>query len=179
MTAETKPKLRPLQPIPVKDGGQQLICLRDASGLTDTTIALSPHAFFLAALCDGQHSLRDIQLQYMRKFGDLIMTEKIEEVVSQLDQALLLDNDRFRAHRRSLIDDFARRLVAHNPLAEEAHRDVMRLSFLLGAIEWHRVTTGPQGMTAGGEPERAFFARMDAAIDLGPCRRFPQLRQDP
>jgi len=39
--------------------------------------------------------------------------------------------------------------------------------FLHGAIEWHRVTTGPQGMTAGGDPEKAFFARMNAAIELG------------
>lgn len=42
--------------------------------------------------------------------------------------------------------------------------------FLLGGIEWHRVTTGPQGFTAGGEAETRFFARMDAAIETGERR---------
>ncbi len=39
--------------------------------------------------------------------------------------------------------------------------------FLLGGIEWHRLTTGPQGFVGGGAAEVAFFARMDAAIALG------------
>ncbi|NNE42649.1 MAG: hypothetical protein HKN12_00445, partial [Gemmatimonadetes bacterium] len=39
--------------------------------------------------------------------------------------------------------------------------------FLLGGIEWHRLTTGPQGFTGGGATERDFFARMDAAIAVG------------
>jgi tetratricopeptide (TPR) repeat protein len=39
--------------------------------------------------------------------------------------------------------------------------------FLLGGIEWHRLTTGPQGFVGGGTAEVAFFARMDAAIALG------------
>jgi tetratricopeptide (TPR) repeat protein len=47
------------------------------------------------------------------------------------------------------------------------HPESPAADFLLGAIEWHRVTTGPQGMTAGGKAEQAFFARMDSAIALG------------
>ncbi|HMB69802.1 MAG TPA: hypothetical protein VKU85_10840, partial [bacterium] len=39
--------------------------------------------------------------------------------------------------------------------------------FLLGGIQWHVVTTGPQGFTAGGEAERRFFAHMDDAIAAG------------
>ena len=39
--------------------------------------------------------------------------------------------------------------------------------FLIGGIEWHRLTTGPQGFVGAGTAEAAFFARMDAAITLG------------
>ncbi|MGQ0723189.1 MAG: tetratricopeptide repeat protein [Candidatus Eiseniibacteriota bacterium] len=39
--------------------------------------------------------------------------------------------------------------------------------FLLGGVEWHHVTTGPSGFSAGGDAERSFFARMDRAIELG------------
>ncbi len=63
---------------------------------------------------------------------------------------------------------------AREARAEEAferirarHPDSPAPDFLIGAIEWHRVTTGPQGMTAGGDAEKAFFARMDAAIERG------------
>jgi tetratricopeptide (TPR) repeat protein len=49
----------------------------------------------------------------------------------------------------------------------ERHPESPAADFLLGAIEWHRVTTGAQGMMSGGEAERAFFARMDSAIGLG------------
>lgn len=42
--------------------------------------------------------------------------------------------------------------------------------FLLGGIQWHLVTTGPQGFTAGGELEQRFFAHMDDAIAAGEAR---------
>ena len=105
---DDRPKLRPLQPIPVNDGGQQVVCLRDPTGLSNKTIALSPRAFFLAALCDGEHTIRDIQTAYVRRFGDLIMTDQIRQVIEQLDEALFLENARFEGHRRKLIESFAR-----------------------------------------------------------------------
>lgn len=42
--------------------------------------------------------------------------------------------------------------------------------FLLGGIDWHLLTTGPQGFSAGGDAEKSFFARMDAAIEAGEAR---------
>jgi tetratricopeptide (TPR) repeat protein len=47
--------------------------------------------------------------------------------------------------------------------------------FLLGGVEWHRVTTGPAGFTEGGAAEASFFRRMDEAIRLGEAA----VRDDP
>ncbi|HMB69948.1 MAG TPA: tetratricopeptide repeat protein, partial [bacterium] len=52
------------------------------------------------------------------------------------------------------------RIRARNPASPAA-------DFLLGGVEWHRVTTGPAGFTEGGPAEKSFFARMDSAIALG------------
>jgi tetratricopeptide (TPR) repeat protein len=47
------------------------------------------------------------------------------------------------------------------------HPESPAADFLLGGVEWHRVTTGPAGFTEGGAAETSFFQRMDAAIELG------------
>jgi AmmeMemoRadiSam system protein B len=52
--------------------------------------------FFIVSLFDGKHSVLDIQAEYMRKYGELIYREKIEEIIDQLDAQLLLDSEHFR-----------------------------------------------------------------------------------
>ncbi len=103
---EDKPKLRPVEAVPLKAEGEQLIYLRDPSGLSHNTVALSPRAFFLAALCDGEHTLREIQAAYVRRFGDLIYLERIEELLRQLDEALLLEGERIESHRRKVLEEY-------------------------------------------------------------------------
>src|SRR3989304_10023534 len=99
---DERPKLRQVEMIPFASGGERLICFRDPTGLSNQTIVLPPRAFFLAALCDGKHTLREIQAEYMRQFGDLLFLEKIEEVIRQLDAALMIESETFEAHRRAV-----------------------------------------------------------------------------
>lgn len=103
-----KPKLRALEAIPFQSSGEQLVCLRDPTGVSRKTVVLPPRAFFIAAQLDGKHTLREIQEEYVQRFGDLVFMEKIEELVGQLDEALLLEGARFEAQRRAVIEEFAR-----------------------------------------------------------------------
>ena len=111
-----KPKLRPIEAIPAELQGEQMVCLRDPSGMSNRTALLPPRAFFIAALCDGEHTLRDIQTEYVRRFGDLLFLEKIEELIRRLDEALLLEGERFEAHRQALAEEFA-----HSRVRRAAH----------------------------------------------------------
>ena len=79
-----------------------MICLRDTQGLTDKLLFLPPNLFFIVSLFDGHHALLDIQTAYARRFGDLLFTDKIRELIDQLDEHYLLENDRFRERKEQL-----------------------------------------------------------------------------
>ena len=84
--------------------------------------------------------------------------------VSLLDDASMADAqaglDLLYHGRTAEAEAAFERVRARNPESPAA-------DFLLGGIEWHRVTTGPDGFVEGGAAEQSFFARMDAAISLG------------
>jgi hypothetical protein len=48
----------------------------------------------------------DIQAEYMRKFGEFLYTEKVQEVISQLDENLFLEGERFQEALRQKEEDF-------------------------------------------------------------------------
>ena len=101
------PKLRPLEAIPVQMQGRQMIALRDPQGLAPQTISLSRDLFFIVSLFDGEHSVVDIQTEYARRFGELIFSEKIQEIVEQLDANYFLDSERFSEFVSGLEREFA------------------------------------------------------------------------
>ncbi|MEZ5066426.1 MAG: tetratricopeptide repeat protein [bacterium] len=82
----------------------------------------------------------------------------------------VLDGDAMVAARAGLEELYHARTAEAAEQFERVREllpDSPAADFLLGGIEWHRLTTGPQGFVAGGELEAAFFARMDSAIALG------------
>ena len=100
------PKIRNINAFLTKISGQDMICLQDPAGINEEMIFVSPDTFFIISLFDGQHSLLDIQSEYMRRFGQLLYTEKINEVIDDLDSRLLLDSDKFRDFKRQMYDEF-------------------------------------------------------------------------
>ena len=100
------PKLRPIEAFPVESSGRKMICLRDPHNFTDNVIMVPFNFFFIIQLFDGQHTILDIQAEYMRKYGDLLFKEKILEIVEQLDSHFLLDSERFQQFRKGLEDEF-------------------------------------------------------------------------
>jgi AmmeMemoRadiSam system protein B len=92
-----KPKLRPLNAVPVQHDGQELICLYDATGLAEKQVLVNPQTFFILSRFDGEHTLDEIKLAYTRRFGELLLGDRVAQIVEQLDEALLLDSDRLSA----------------------------------------------------------------------------------
>ncbi len=96
------PKLRRLEAFPAKQQGREVIALRDPEGYLGGIVALAPPIYYIAALCDGTRSLRELQAAYVRRFGDIVTSEQVAAIVTELGDKLLLDNDGFRAYKGRL-----------------------------------------------------------------------------
>ncbi len=90
------PKLRNINIFPIQNSGQTMLCLQDPQNISDKALFLTPPLYFIVCLFDGQHSILDIQAEYMRRFGEFLYTERLQEIVTQLDEALFLEGQRFQ-----------------------------------------------------------------------------------
>ena len=111
------PKLRNVEVFPVQMEGRKLICFRDPQRIAENMVFLPQGALFFVSLFDGNHSIRDIQVEYMRRFGELIYSDQIVEIAEYLDQNYLLENERFREYRRKIEADFLRSSIRKPILA--------------------------------------------------------------
>ncbi|MBN2323186.1 MAG: AmmeMemoRadiSam system protein B [Spirochaetes bacterium] len=99
------PKLRPLEAIPAEEG---TVCLRDPAGFSDKLVFLPRELFFIVILFDGSHSILDIQEAYTRKFGELLFSARVREIIDKLDSALFLESERFEKYKENAIAGFKR-----------------------------------------------------------------------
>jgi AmmeMemoRadiSam system protein B len=120
---ETKPRIRPVEAIPLEAEGRKMIVLRDGSGISDAQLVVSPTAFFVVTLFDGTNTVRDMQAAFMRKVGELLPSEKIQEIVERLDDAMLLEGPRFDSHLEGLIAEFRDSPVRAPTLAGQAYEE--------------------------------------------------------
>ncbi|MBN1838158.1 MAG: AmmeMemoRadiSam system protein B, partial [Spirochaetales bacterium] len=97
------PKLRPVEAIATQDG---LVCLRDPLGFSDQLVFLPQEALFVVSLFDGRHTIRDVQYEFSRRFGTILPSGKVEEIVEQLDGCLFLESERFREARDRAVAAF-------------------------------------------------------------------------
>jgi AmmeMemoRadiSam system protein B len=102
------PKLRPIEAFPVQVDGREVICLRDPTQLTEAAVFVPHEALFILAHFDGQHSLLDIQEAFTRRYGQLLYSDTLKELIATLDAHLLLDSERFQSYKRQVIEDFRR-----------------------------------------------------------------------
>lgn len=93
---EERPKVRGIDITPVRVDGQPHFVVRDPLGLTERMLLLTAPAVMLVSLMDGTRTLREVQVDFWRQTGVLLMSDQIEALVRQLDECLLLDNERFR-----------------------------------------------------------------------------------
>lgn len=122
------PKLRNVDVFPAEVSGQKVVCLRDPLNLSAKILFIPYPVFFIVHLFDGQHSMVDIQVEYMRQFGELLYRERIQELIDQLDEHFLLDSERFRQMEREIIETFNHTPVRPMALAGEAYeRDSEKL----------------------------------------------------
>ena len=119
------PKLRLIEAFPVQNNH---ICLRDTESYSDKILLVPHNIFFICTLFDGQHSIKDIQEEYTRRYGDLLFGSKVREIIEQLDNCLFLESERFKEARKRAIAEFKMskvRSATHAGSAYESERETL------------------------------------------------------
>jgi MEMO1 family protein len=92
---DDRPRLRNVDPFPVVVQGMQAVGLKDPLQLTDRMVCVPREFLFALAILDGSHSLQDIQGELTRRFGQLVLMDDIRALLEKLDEAFLLEGERF------------------------------------------------------------------------------------
>lgn len=95
MTHNEFPKLRAVDVRPVFHAGRPSLLLRDPLRLTDKIIVIPQELGPVLTLCDGTWNHNDLPLALAVFFGLRIEPDTVQHLLAALDEALLLDNDRF------------------------------------------------------------------------------------
>ena len=164
------PKLRQIEAFPLETSGKKTIGLRYPSTMDDKVLVVSQPTFFLITLFDGKHSLLDIKTEYMRKYGEMLFTENLEEIVKQLDDNYLLENERYNAYRKGIEDEFREADLRSATFAGKSYEsDSQKLLQQLEAF-----FTSPQGPGKPGDvqTDKSIKGIIAPHIDFqrgGPC----------
>ncbi len=181
-----KPKIRPVEVFPIEHRDQTLICLRDPSGMAPEPVMLGMGAYFLITLFDGSRTVLDLQAAFTSRFGDIIPSEKIKELIAALDKAYFLDSAIFAGRVRDVREEFdrnAERSAIHAGLCYESEPAAVRAEirkFFEPPAGPGTVTTSGNGAPLTGliaphiDPRRGGSAYAHAYGELV-CREPPEL----
>ncbi|TAK33735.1 MAG: AmmeMemoRadiSam system protein B [Chloroflexota bacterium] len=101
-----KPKLRPVDVKPVTHQGQYGLLLRDPLGLADKAVIVPPQVIPLLALCDGTRDVPALRAVLALRNGIDLSLDIVQRILDQLDDVLLLDNERSAAAYQSAVESF-------------------------------------------------------------------------
>lgn len=167
--SDALPRLRYVDAFPVDVEGQRLIYLRDPEGIASEGLGVPPDVFQVMTLLDGRRTTADLQsLIAGANGGGTVSAEQISTLVATLDDALLLDSDRFRQHKAEVEAAYRAETRRPSPLAGRSYPDAPEALRLLIDSFFHD-DEGPKGSAPRGSRVEALIA---PHIDFGrggPC----------
>jgi len=104
-----RPRLRPVEIVPVEAEGGVNFALSDPQHVAAHPVVVSTGAVLVLQLLDGEHTLRDVQASIFRATGQLFPMVQIESLVEALDDQLFLDGPQFQAAYRAMREEFLSR----------------------------------------------------------------------
>ena len=103
---ESLPRLRPLNVQWVDWEGRPMVSLQDPLRLGGSGIMVPEIMAQLLGLSDGTRDLEELRRQFVLRTGMNILLSQVESLVQALDDALLLDNPRFRRALAQAMDAY-------------------------------------------------------------------------
>jgi AmmeMemoRadiSam system protein B len=101
-----KPKLRNVNVQRITHQGEPVFLMQDGLRLSESAILLPQALGPLAMLCDGQHTLAEMQTVLQARFGLQLSRPTVKNLVEQFDEALLLESENFFKARQRAIELF-------------------------------------------------------------------------
>ena len=157
------PRLRTdIEIIPTSYQGEKVFLVKDFLGLIPQPVLLRGVALQIIGLIDGVRSIQDIQVELMRIQGGIfVRSEDVEDMISQLDQAYLMDSQNYRIEKKRITQEYALRQTRAACLAGKAYPDnPAELSPYIQAI-----LDSEKGQSDAGKREK-IFAVVAPHIDL-------------
>lgn len=153
------PKMRRIDAFPFETSGQKVIALRDPARLDDKVVVVSYPVFFVVSLFDGTRSLNDIKAEYMRRYGEMLYSERLEEIISYLDEQYLLESERYSDYRQKLEEEFR---IAENRVSAFAGKsyesDPLKLTQQIDGFFNDSGGPGTPSQAQMGEPVKGLIA---------------------
>jgi AmmeMemoRadiSam system protein B len=129
------PKLRAIDARAVVHQGQRFVLLRDPLQLSDKTLLVPQLLASALTLCDGtREDAKALSIALEIRFGLRIEPSFIDEFLVALDEALLLDNDRFAQAKARALAEYRSSPFRPPALAGQSYpADACELRRLLGS----------------------------------------------
>jgi hypothetical protein len=100
------PLFRNVMAVPGDGEAKQMISIYDLENSPDQSLMVSSTAFYLMTLMDGVRSIGQIAEEFFRLSGQRVAGDDLRGLVKSLDDAFLLDNERFRARKAAALKEF-------------------------------------------------------------------------
>ncbi len=102
-SAPLYPQLRPLDFRPHQHQGQQFLLVRDPSQLTEQTLLIPQPLAMVLAYCDGTRDVPALAAAFQQDYGIAVPLEMVEELLTAMDEALFLENERTAQARQAAL----------------------------------------------------------------------------
>ncbi|MBI5815146.1 MAG: AmmeMemoRadiSam system protein B [Nitrospinae bacterium] len=100
------PLLRNVQASVGEHDGRRMVTFFDPANFCETPISVSLPAFFVMSMMDGSRSVEILCEEFEAQFGQPMEPGEVAGLVHALDEAYLLDNERFRGRKKAVTDEF-------------------------------------------------------------------------
>jgi AmmeMemoRadiSam system protein B len=110
-----RPRLRMVDSTWVQHQGQNFLHLRDPLGITDATIMVPEPVATVLAFTDGNRTLPEIRSALALRVGLSLTIDDLQNIIGQLDQALMIENGAYQPVRRRALNEF--RAAEYRPLS--------------------------------------------------------------
>ncbi len=124
-----KPTIRAVDAFPVEVDGKRLICIRDPLDVASQPLVVAHPAFFIMSLCDGLHSLTEIEKAFQERYGQPLERDQLTQLLTQLDELYYLESERFSRRWQELLTEFRAspvRIPAHAGISYPADEGELR-----------------------------------------------------
>src|SRR5438067_1414477 len=104
LTERERPRLRPVEAIPDPASGR--IIVRDPAQLASGMLVVGKAELFLLSLLDGERDYPEIQAEFARRSGQLLLSHELESLLQQLDAAGYLAGSGFENYYAGLLAEY-------------------------------------------------------------------------